>query len=93
MKNEEQSEIFDVSNIKANVYFFIPVRIDEFKKKIIDDKIIPDSTHLNILKTEIDLLDEKFNDELESKNIKINKIFYEHLISLKEISKNNSLYA
>ena len=54
MKNEEQLEIFDVSNIKANTYFFIQVKtqFDEFKKKIIDDKITVNHT-LNRVKLKI----------------------------------------
>lgn len=89
-------EIFNVSDICENSFFFLQVNknVNEFYNNVILDKKIPNQEHINILKEEFHNVElEILEDNKEEKLIKILPDFYMAIDGLKEIPKENSLYA
>ena len=95
MNEENPKEIFEVTEIVENSYFFIQVshNVEKFKKKIISDKIIPDPSHIDILNSEINFCNTKNKNNIALKSVDILKNFYENFMKMKEMPKHNTIYA
>ena len=91
-KANEINNIFDISK---ETYFFIQVKtqIEKLVSGIDKNKIIPDINYINIIKEELNEMKTRLKNNCADNDIEIKREFYDALINLKEMNKENSYYA
>jgi transposase len=92
LENIEANNIFEISKEKI-CFIQLKNQISHFISRINKKLLIPDLNHANILKNEIKEIKILSDKNSKDKDIAIKQEFYERIINLKEMDKENTIYA